>query len=116
MPVSRYNDFIAILLAALGSTRCPSSLRRWMRMGIGGRRLLAHAIAYSLRPTSWPGRSVLLQQRAGGGRERPECLFAAHLLDELVIVPGVLRFGRRLHLHHVHVVHHQAVQADVAVG
>src|SRR6202011_983442 len=40
--------------------------------------------------------------------------FAAHFLDQLVIVPWVLGFLRRLHLHDVHFMHHHAVGADVA--
>src|SRR6266446_3207961 len=46
-------------------------------------------------------------------RDRTESLLAVHLLYHLVVVPRVLGFLRRLDLHHVHVVDHHAVRADI---
>src|ERR1700722_890948 len=52
-------------------------------------------------------------QRAGAGN-RTERLLAAHLLDDLVVVPRIFGFLRRLHLHDVHGMHHDAVRPDIA--
>src|SRR3974390_3113042 len=65
------------------------------------------------RPQGAPWSRLLRRERAQA-RDRPEGLLARHHLDHLVIVPGILRLLRRLDLHHVHVVDHDAVGTDVA--
>src|SRR5882724_2620991 len=46
--------------------------------------------------------------------DRAECVLASHHFDDLVVVPGVFGFLRGLDLHHVHIVDHEAIGADVS--
>src|SRR3954453_2052200 len=55
-------------------------------------------------------------QRAAALAERAERPVGRDGGPQLVVVPRILRFGGRLHLHDVHVVQRAAVRADAALA
>src|SRR3954449_3605959 len=59
--------------------------------------------------------SIWLHQRAAALVQRTEGLVARHGGEQLVKVPLTLGLRRLLHLEQVHVMHHAAVDADLAV-
>src|SRR3981081_2675962 len=67
-------------------------------------------------PGAGAGPARLLAGERTKARDWTECLLAVHLLHHPVVVPRVLGVLRRLDLHHVHVVDHHAVRADVAAA
>src|SRR5579863_1318235 len=73
-------------------------------------------VAYAPRngEKNWPS-GFLLHQRTARQFERLEGLTAGDGREQLVVVPAAFRFRRLLHLEQIHVVHHAAVLANVAV-
>src|SRR5262249_41629947 len=61
------------------------------------------------------GRRLLLDQRAARVLERLERDLGRDRRADAVVVPGLLRLARLLHLEEVHLVDHPAVLADVHV-
>src|ERR1700732_186866 len=68
-------------------------------------------------PTRWLAmtRLVRLHQRAAALVERAERFVAGHGGEQLVEIPFALGLFRLLDLEQIHVVHHAAVDADLAV-
>src|SRR6478672_12310515 len=58
---------------------------------------------------------LFFDQRTATFLQRPKGLVARNSGEQFVHIPGSFRFGRRLKLHQIHVVHHAAVLADMSV-
>src|SRR5450759_1032290 len=74
-----------------------------------------HSAAAVTMPWGPRAGKSLLERRASTLGERLESLVGRNGLANVVVVPGILRFLRLLHLCQIHVVHHAAILATASV-
>ncbi len=108
-----------VLLRMRGRGRqesCGAERHRQLRDSVcHGPCLLLLSFVHRGKKAGFRPRASLPERALALGLRGPH-LVGGELGDHLVVIPWLLGFGRRLHLHQVHVVREAAVRADAALG